>query len=137
MNTPASSLSRITGLPPPRTRGASRRSTARWATTRKRSSNPCTLRQPLRRPIDSSPFSIVPLRRPIAVPHFRDFIPITRLRVDYGLRDGEHRPVVGLEELLLVAERDAAHVAVEVELGVGNHGRRVGQTNRLFHPDRA
>src|SRR5438552_1265701 len=43
MKTPASSLSRMTGYAPPRTRGASSKSTARCATTRNWGSKSCTL----------------------------------------------------------------------------------------------
>src|SRR5438876_11817702 len=67
MKTPASSVSRITAHAPPRTGGAASRSTARCATTRNCSSKVWTLFHPLRRPIDSSPFSILPLRRAIVV----------------------------------------------------------------------
>src|SRR2546423_15376776 len=70
----------------------------------------------------------------IDVPTFRDFVPVARLCVDDRARDGEHRTVIGLEQLLLVAELDAAHIAIEIELGVGNLLGGLRQANRLVLP---
>src|SRR5882672_12574222 len=54
----------------------------------------------------------------VDVPDLRDLVAIARLRIDDLVRHGEQGAVVTVEEPLLVRERNAAHVAVELQHGV-------------------
>jgi len=135
-----------TGYVPPATRSVEQRDRA-VAASRKPAAQSCTLRHPRRRPIDSSPFSITPSRRATRYPE-RDFGPDFMERRALGIhvpvfrhlvvvaRDRVHHASVYASiarctprSPLLFRERNAAHVAVQVERHLGALRRDVGEEN--------
>ena len=77
--------------------------------------------------------------RPLGVhiPDLAHLVVVGRLGIHDAPRNGKHLAVVALEQPLLLRQRDAAHVPIQVEQRVGLRGGGVREPDRLVDAHRA